>query len=1115
MNTRYFSRVIIFIICLLGLTKVGFAQSLVISSNTTLTAAQFLTYTSYTIQPGYTLTVNGAVSMNTAGFNISVLDNGTLAFNSSITSNNTGNLSVTGTGGMTIASGVTLNSTGSFTIGVNTAITGSVTVSNSGSITNSSSLTISGSLTLNSSGGLTNTGTISVGGNVLLSNTGSITDNGTMNVTGNFTIQNSGGISGSGILNVTNTASTVNTGTFFGSSTSCTTCTFISPTFSSCAYKYKRLIRIDHTKVSGGNSLTNFPVYITTVGLGDQAQFKSVANGGHVQNANGYDIYFTASDGITPLNFQYENYVATTGEFESWVNIPSLSNTTDTYIYMYYGNSAVSSNLSSPTTWNSNYVGVWHMDEDPGNSAPQYLDATSGNPENGTVHNMTSANKVTGLISNACYFNGSNNYITFSVNSLPANSAPQTISTWVNYVATTGNNQNFVVMENGGSGSGQQMGFRGGTLLEWLWGGSTIVASPSVPTANAWHYCVYTYNGTTNSFYVDGVLKATSTTSPQTAAPTILALGCYMSNPTTPGGEYFNGDLDEIHILTTAQSAGWIATEYNNQSSPSTFAYISAEPTVWLGTTSVNWSDATNWSSSSVPASGANLIISNSSSNQPTVNSNVQVGSIWVQSGAALTIGAGNSLSANLDVTTCGTINSASTGILIMNSTAESNQNIAGTGTVTLGGLAINSTATSGAVTVSMPVTITNTLTLTAGIINTSTVGALIPNNSNLVLQNGVSIGIGSYTSTSYVNGPLTCQLASIATTTLNFPVGTAGDCRPVQLVVTHTTTNTYNYTTQLIAGSSFTAPFGAATYTNYPSTVDTLSGVHYWNINRTNASGTYQSNLDLSNTTLPLVTLYFGTDDGVYNSGLLTVCKTYTNNTNWVDIGKGTCSVPTGSNTTAQSGSITSSAAGPTAFNSFSYFTLGRLNGTGKNPLPIELLYFTAEPVNNTTELFWSTATETNNNYFTIERSKDGATFDLVKQVKSEAPNGNSTIALNYRTYDLSPYEGINYYRLKQTDYNGSFKSTNIVSVNFDKKSFVSIYPNPTSNSFFVNVSGDYDNASLKFMDALGREVLSQNISASNVNSISTSYLTSGIYYVIIDNGNGEVHKTKIVVQK
>ncbi len=89
-----------------------------------------------------------------------------------------------------------------------------------------------------------------------------------------------------------------------------------------CGYKYSRLIRIDHTKVMGAADLQSFPVYLTTLGLGDQALLKSVLNGGHVQSAMGFDIAFTAADGVTPLSFQMENYAPLTGEYEAWINIP-------------------------------------------------------------------------------------------------------------------------------------------------------------------------------------------------------------------------------------------------------------------------------------------------------------------------------------------------------------------------------------------------------------------------------------------------------------------------------------------------------------------------------------------------------------------------------------------------------------------------------------------------------------------------------------------------------------------------------------------------------------------------------------------------------------------------
>src|SRR6185312_706290 len=161
---------------------------------------------------------------------------------------------------------------------------------------------------------------------------------------------------------------------------------------SSCNFKYRRLITINHAKVSGATNLTNFPMLVN---ITSDATLKSVSNGGHVNSTSGYDIIFTASDGITNLNFQLETYVASTGQYVAWVNIPSLSVTRDVYIYMYYGNTSISTDQSSTATWDANHVGVWHLDNN------VFTDATS-NGNNGT--NVGVTNNATGEISSATSF---------------------------------------------------------------------------------------------------------------------------------------------------------------------------------------------------------------------------------------------------------------------------------------------------------------------------------------------------------------------------------------------------------------------------------------------------------------------------------------------------------------------------------------------------------------------------------------------------------------------------------------------------------------------------------------------------------------------------------------
>ena len=124
-----------------------------------------------------------------------------------------------------------------------------------------------------------------------------------------------------------------------------------------CSYKYRKRITIDPTKVSGPIDLTNFPLLIS---ISSDNDLRTVGNSGHVESVNGFDIVFTASDGVTLLSFQSEKYTATSGLYTAWVLVPNLSTSINTYIYMYYGNTAIVTDQSSSAVW-SNYHGVWHL----------------------------------------------------------------------------------------------------------------------------------------------------------------------------------------------------------------------------------------------------------------------------------------------------------------------------------------------------------------------------------------------------------------------------------------------------------------------------------------------------------------------------------------------------------------------------------------------------------------------------------------------------------------------------------------------------------------------------------------------------------------------------------
>lgn len=113
-----------------------------------------------------------------------------------------------------------------------------------------------------------------------------------------------------------------------------------------------------------------------------------------------------------------------------------------------------------------------------------------------------------------------------------------------------------------------------------------------------------------------------------------------------------------------------------------------------------------------------------------------------------------------------------------------------------------------------------------------------------------------------------------------------------------------------------------------------------------------------------------------------------------------------------------------------------GTLNGPDTliyvSPLPVELISFEAHPDGNTVALSWVTASEINNDYFTLERSQNGLDFTVFQSLPGA---GNSTGTLNYNSTDETPFDGLTYYRLRQTDFDGTFAYSDIVTVNRSSK--------------------------------------------------------------------------------
>jgi hypothetical protein len=173
----------------------------------------------------------------------------------------------------------------------------------------------------------------------------------------------------------------------------------------------------------------------------------------------------------------------------------------------------------------------------------------------------------------------------------------------------------------------------------------------------------------------------------------------------------------------------------------------------------------------------------------------------------------------------------------------------------------------------------------------------------------------------------------------------------------------------------------------------------------------------------------------------------------------------------------------------------------TDANPLPIELLNFEVICYGNNVRALWTTASEYNNDYFTLERSKDGQTWEVIGNIPGAT---NSTMSINYSYEDSKPYRGIGYYRLSQTDYNGEIKTFNTESTDCtpDYSGLISLYPNPSNDVFIILLDKSLLNLnkSVKIYDFTGAIIQKFEKITSDL-EINCSKWSSGVYYVNIDN--------------
>jgi hypothetical protein len=152
-----------------------------------------------------------------------------------------------------------------------------------------------------------------------------------------------------------------------------------------------------------------------------------------------------------------------------------------------------------------------------------------------------------------------------------------------------------------------------------------------------------------------------------------------------------------------------------------------------------------------------------------------------------------------------------------------------------------------------------------------------------------------------------------------------------------------------------------------------------------------------------------------------------------------------------------------------FGFWTLASISA--ENPLPIELLWFDAKADGEVVNCSWTTASEWNNAYFTVERSADGLLFEPVGQVQSQ---GDGASMRDYRFVDEAPLPGTSFYRLRQTDHDGGFVHSEVVAVELAGASGVRLIVREGELELWHDLPSG---ASYRVLDATGRLIRSGSL--------------------------------------
>ncbi len=340
------------------------------------------------------------------------------------------------------------------------------------------------------------------------------------------------------------------------------------------SWDYRVKVTVQSSKVA--ENLTNYPVYVDLDDL-PAAFFTNV-------KSDGGDIRVTTSDETTEVAREVVaiNTGGTTGQLH--FKAPSLSSTSNTDFYIYYGNSGASEPANDATygrnnVW-SDYGGVWHMEEDPSGTAPQMTDSTGNGNDGTSAGTMTSGDSIASKITNGLDFDGSDDYISVD-NDATLNGSAITVQCWfqatsfaaVRNLVTkhdTTADQGFALVAN----TTPRLRLQASDNASG-WPAVTVTGSNALSTGT--DYMVHaTIDGTSTDIYLNGSNDQTGAGISFSAA----TVAANFARDVNSGGNLLLGVLDEVRIRTAVLSANWITTEFNNQNAAGSFYAVGSQETI-------------------------------------------------------------------------------------------------------------------------------------------------------------------------------------------------------------------------------------------------------------------------------------------------------------------------------------------------------------------------------------------------------------------------------------------------------------------------------------------------------------------------------------------------------